>query len=85
MVVGILALTTQLTSGSLSSSFGFFCPQPPLATVLSTGTDLGISWAAERCKGVEVPGVDGGVKAGDTRSGRGASGSASEFASANGR
>lgn len=69
MVVGIRARTTQLTSGSLASSFGFFLPQPPLATVESTGTERG------RCcrEGVCIPGVEGGVNAGETSPGRGAS------------
>jgi hypothetical protein len=69
IVVGILALTTQLTSGSFFKSLGFFCPQPPLDTLLSTGIDLGTCWAAEGCDGVCMPGVEGGVKAGDTSPG----------------
>jgi hypothetical protein len=47
----------------------FLAPHPPLAIVESTGTDLGIWW-----EGVVVPlarpGVDGGVKAGETSPGR---------------
>lgn len=60
------ARTTQFTSGSLASNFGFFFPQPPLATVESTGTERG------RCcrEGVWIPGVEGGVKAGETSPGR---------------
>lgn len=43
-------------------------PQPPFTSVLSTGMDFGMwCWAFE---GVWEPGVEGGVKAGEMRSGR---------------
>lgn len=58
------ALTTQVTSGSTGTSFGCFEPQPSFV-VLSTGTE----GAPRQCAGVEVPGVSGGVKAGDRRAG----------------
>jgi hypothetical protein len=62
VVVGIRARTTQFTSGRRSSSRGFFCPQPPLAVLLSTGTDLGGRVEGSNVdEGVEIPGVEGGV------------------------
>lgn len=72
VVVGILARTTQFTSGSFCKSFGFLEPQPPSSVVLSTGTDFaGRDSGSIRDEGVEKPGVEGGVKAGETRPGRG--------------
>jgi hypothetical protein len=59
----------QFTSGSFLRSFGFLEPQPPSAVVLSTGTDFAGRVAGSRDEGVEMPGVEGGVKAGDTRPG----------------
>lgn len=66
VVVGIRALTTQLTSGNLSNNFGFLAPHPPVAVDESTGTDFAGRFSSD---GVDVPGVDGGVKAGETRPG----------------
>ena len=76
--VGIRARTSQATSGSVSSSFGRFEPQPPLGTELSTGTPRGaeeevllVVVGAPMMGGVCVPGVAGGVNAGDSRDGGG--------------
>jgi hypothetical protein len=66
VVVGIRARTTQLTSGNLSSNFGFLDPHPPAAVDESTGTDFAGRFSSD---GVDVPGVDGGVNAGETRPG----------------
>jgi hypothetical protein len=65
VVVGIRALTTQFTSGRTSSNLGFREPHPPEGVLLSTGTLLGSRWSA----GVVDPGVLGGVKAGEIKSG----------------
>lgn len=47
-------------------------PQPPLGTELSTGTPRGSdSKRDETLLGVAVPGVDGGVNAGETSDGGG--------------
>lgn len=43
-------------------------PQPPEGVAESTGTDF--AGRVSRGAGVEVPGVEGGVKAGETRPGR---------------
>lgn len=64
-MVGILARTTHRTSGKTGTSFGFFVPHPPPGIVLSTGTE----GAPRRCAGVDVPGVSGGVKAGERSAG----------------
>lgn len=54
------------TSGRVSSSRGFLVPQPPDGIELSTGTLRG-----PLLLGVCVPGVPGGVKAGERREGGG--------------
>lgn len=66
LVVGIRARTMHCTSGSVSRSRGFLVPQPPDETDESTGTPRGCS-----LRGVTLPGVAGGVKAGDRREGGG--------------
>ena len=73
MTVGIRARTTHSTSGSVSRSRGCLVPQPPVGIELSTGTPRG--WgggAASALLGVAVPGVDGGVNAGERREAGGA-------------
>jgi len=67
-VVGIRALTMQFTSGNSGRSFGCLDPHPPFTFVLSTSVDFG-TWFWE-FEGVWESGEDGGVKAGETRSGR---------------
>jgi hypothetical protein len=71
------------TSGSVSKRRGRLLPQPPVGTELSTGTPRGSDpddgcapptvAIAERGAdvGVAVPGVGGGVKAGESNEGGG--------------
>lgn len=58
------ARTTHWTSGRVSRRRGFLVPQPPEGMEESTGTLRGCS-----LRGVVVPGVAGGVKAGDRSEG----------------
>ena len=57
------ARTIHSTTGRRSRSFG--CLTVGSSVEVSTGVDLG----SERCRddGVEMPGVEGGVKAGEIR------------------
>lgn len=58
------ARTIHSTRGRVSSSRGCLEPHPPDGIELSTGTPRG---SCRMSAGVEVPGVEGGVKAGDSR------------------
>lgn len=66
MTVGIRARTMHCTSGKVCSSFGLLLPHPPSGIELSTGTPRGPDLV-----GVCVPGVCGGVKAGESSDGGG--------------
>lgn len=68
------------TFGSVSRRRGFLVPQPPDGTLLSTGTERAEERGCEgksedvfreSVVGVAVPGVEGGVKAGERRDGGG--------------
>lgn len=68
VTVGIRARTIHSTSGRVSRSRGRFVPQPPEGMDESTGMPRGCGCSP---KGVAVPGVAGGVKAGERRVGGG--------------